>query len=240
MKGEIMKRNNLFWGIFFIIAAIAVIAGKLGYFTGFNIYSIALTILLVPVIIQSIENSNFGGILFPLAIIGIIYAKPLGIESITPWPLLLTALLASIGLSMIFGNSRCHRGRCGGKILDDENFDTIVNSEDNSIVDYSVKFGSSIKYVNSKDLQKANLGCSFGALKVYFDNTSLNENGAEICLDISFAGVELYIPKTWKTVNEVNVNLADVEEVNSKVESNGPIVRITGKINLGGVQIIYV
>jgi hypothetical protein len=240
MKGEIMKRNNLFWGFFFIVAAISVLAGKLGYLAGINVYSIALTILLVPIIIQSIIRANFGGILFPLAILGIIFAKPLGIENLTPWPLLLTALLASIGLSMIFGRTRCNGRKCGDKILDNENFDTIVNAEDDSIVDYSVKFGSSIKYVNSKDLQKANLGCSFGALKVYFDNTTLSENGAEICLDISFAGVELYIPKTWKTVNEVNINLADVEEVNSKVESNGPAVRITGRINLGGVQIIYV
>ena len=39
---------------------------------------------------------------FPLPFLAIIYAKPLGMQAITPWTLLATTLLISIGISMVY------------------------------------------------------------------------------------------------------------------------------------------
>lgn len=108
------RKGQVFWGLTFIAIAILAVAGGMGFLGGLSVWSVILTIMFVIVLIRSIYPLNFAGILFSLAFLGIIYDKQLGIESITPWTILLVALLGSIGLTMIFG-SHCGRKRsCSG------------------------------------------------------------------------------------------------------------------------------
>lgn len=232
-----MKLQKWFWGLFFLMAGAGIIINQLGYFGNINMFTLVFTILLIPIMIKSMTHLNFAGILFPLAIIGILFEKQLGITELTPWPILLTALFLSIGLTILFHKKSCSWNKFH---YQGEHFDTIINEDDDNIVDVSVNFGSSIKYVNSKDFQKGGFHCSFGALKVYFDNAILNENGAEIILDASFAGVELYIPKTWNISNQISASLAGVEEKNRSYINDGPTVTLKGNISFSGVTIIYI
>ena len=74
-------------------------------------------------------------------------------------------------------------------------------------------------------------------------NAKVNENGAQINLDVSFGAVELYIPKTWNVVNNLNVSLGGVEENKRRVsgdENNTITVVLSGNVSLGGVEITYV
>ena len=77
-------------------------------------------------------------------------------------------------------------------------------------------------------------------MKVYFDKAVVSSGHAEIFLDISFSGVELYIPKTWNVVYDVNTTLGGIDEKNSKTASDSPVVTIKGSISLSGVEIIYI
>jgi hypothetical protein len=233
-----MKLKNLFWGMFFLTAAAIIVLGQLGYLTNVNIWSLVITILLIPVIIKSSLHLNFWGILFPFAIIAIIFSEQLGLENLTPWTLLAAALFGSIGLSIIF--SKHYEKHCHFSSIKNENFEEIINCPDEDIVNLSVSFGSSIKYVNSENFKKANLRCSFGALAVYFDNAKIDGDKAEIHLDVSFSGVEIYMPKNWKVVNNVNVSLGGIEEKNPRIDSNSPTVILTGNVSLAGVEIIYI
>ena len=86
---------------------------QLGYLPAVGVFSLLFTVVCIAVIVASIPHVHFGGILFPLAFIAIIYDKPLGITAITPWTVLLAALLLTIGLHLIFGRFRkkiVHRG----------------------------------------------------------------------------------------------------------------------------------
>ena len=237
------KHNNWFWGIFFIIASAAIIVNQLGYFTQINLLSLILTILLIPIILKSIIHVNFAGILFPIAILAILFAEPLHITNLVPWPILLTALLGSIGLSLLFKKSWPHRvinGHFDNHNFHHEHFEQVVNNPDDSNVDFKVSFGSGVKYVNSESLKRVNLSCSFGALKVFFENSKISTDGAEIYLDASFSGIELYIPKTWNIINNANVSLAGVEEKNHRQEPTGPQIILKGNISFSGVEIVYV
>ena len=238
-----MKKRDYFWGFILILAAILVIVNKLGFFGGISIFEIVLTILLVGIIIKNITYVNFGGILFPIAFLCIIYAQELHIENLTPFPVLLTALLGSIGLSMIFKpNQRWHHGWEHGfhRYSKREHFDEVIDQPDDNVVNCSVSFGSSMKYINTEHFEKANIRCSFGAMKVYFDNAIIDTDHAEIYLDVSFGGVELFIPRGWNLVNEVNTSLAGMEEKNRKSDSISPVVVMRGNISFSGVEIIYV
>ena len=235
-----MKNKNWFWGLFFIVAAALIVFNQFGYLADISLVSLVLTILLVPIIIKSLTTFNFTGILFPLAFLGIIYAEPLRITNLTPWPILITALFLSIGFHIIFGKHI--NGGCGdfGCFGNGENFKEIVNNQDENNVEYRVTFSSGIKYVNSENLKNVRLSSSFGALKVFFDNSKRDEDGVTIYLDASFSGVELYIPKEWKIVNNLNVSLGGVEEKNRRVEATGPLVTFSGNVSFSGVEIIYV
>lgn len=232
-----MKKERIFWGVLFIVIGIFLIISKLGYFPNVNAFSLLLTVLLVVVIVKSIYHLNFAGILFPIAFICIIYDKQLGITSITPWTVLIAALLGSIGLSMIFHK---HIEWCNTKYIhEDYEFDKI-DVEDEGHIRFKTSFGGSIKYINTNKFEQADFKCSFGALKVYFDNAVMSNNNAVVRLDASFSGVELYVPKSWKLDNKANVFLGAVDEKNRSNEVAANILTLVGDISFSGVEIIYI
>ncbi|GLB29840.1 hypothetical protein LAD12857_17630 [Lacrimispora amygdalina] len=108
----------------------------------------------------------------------------LGITEITPWPVLGAALFESIGLSIIFHDHHYHHGH----YKNEEHFTEIIDQDDGKSFHFETTFGSSIKYVNSDDFSQANLNCSFGAMKIYFDNAVIQNENAVIRLDVSFEG----------------------------------------------------
>lgn len=239
-----MKRRDLYWGFLFIIGAILIIVNQLGYFAGVSFLGIAATVILGGIMLDSLIHLNFGGVLFPAAFICMIFAEEWNITQLTPWPVLLTALLGTIGLSLIFKKNKRwnHPNWTKSKWNEShgEHFESVIDEPDGAMVDCMVSFGSSIKYINTEKLERANISCSFGAMKVYFDNALIQKGQAVIQLDVSFSGVELYIPKSWNTVIQVNESLGAINEKNRKDASQVPVVMIKGNIKFGGVDIIYV
>ncbi|WP_099469344.1 LiaF transmembrane domain-containing protein [Konateibacter massiliensis] len=233
-----MNKEKTFWGLLFIVAGIFIIVNRLGYFEGINLFSVILTVFLVPYMVRSIRYMHFSGILFPAAFLCIIYDDVLGITSITPWPVLGAALLGSIGLSIIF-HDRHHYRRYKGYV-NDEHFQEIIDEADDSSFFFESKFGSTIKYVNAEDFKQADLSCSFGAMKVYFDNAVIRGDNAVIALDVSFAGVELFIPKQWNVVNKANTSFGAIEEKNKNQSTGVPTVTLVGNSSFAGITIIYV
>lgn len=68
----------------------------------------------------------------------------------------------------------------------DTDYETIIDEEDGNRISFDTSFGASIKYVNTDDFQSASLDCSFGSMKVYFDNAMMQQPQATIYLDASF------------------------------------------------------
>lgn len=238
--------RKIFWGLFFIAAGAFVILNQFYTYTDINLLSLLLTIFILAIFIKSLLRINFSGILFSLAFLCIIYSAPLHLESVTPIPVLLTAFLGSIGLSIMFNRHGFHDGcRMGGHHYhhhhhNHEHFSEVINGVDGDEVNFNVSFSSSIKYVNSEDFKMANLRSSFGSMQVYFDNAKMKGDSATINLDVSFSGVELYVPKNWKIVNKVDVALGAVEAKNENQNITEKTITLTGKVSLGGVEIIYI
>jgi predicted membrane protein len=232
-----MKKERIFWGVLFILAGIFMIISKLGYFPNVNVFSLLLTVFLVVVIVKSLPSLNFSGILFPSAFICIIYDKQLGITAITPWTILMAALLGSIGLSMIFhkhikwiNHNHSH---------EDYKFEKI-DVEDESNVRFKNSFGASIKYINTDKFEQANFDCSFGAMKVYFDNAVMSNENAIVRINASFSGMELYIPKTWNVNDKTNVFLGSVSEKNRNNQTTTNNLTLVGDVSFSGIEIIYI
>jgi len=231
-----MKRN-WFWPVFLIASAVVLITSQLGLFSyHLGIFSLLLTIVLVAALISSLRYLSMPGVVFALAFLAMIYAKPLGITALVPWTILGAAVLLSIGLSMLihpryqyhYHNHRHHH----------DNYAESTGTINDNQVNLDLTLGSSIRYVHSEAFAAGNLNVSMGSAKVYFDDVTLQTNSATINLNVSLGSLELYLPKTWQLQNNLDANLGSVN-VNGVPTSAGPVVILNGRVSLGELTINY-
>ena len=231
-----MKKERVFWGIFFIAAAVFLIVGKLGYFRGIGFWTLLLSVFFGACLIKSILQKSVTGLLFSAAFLCIVYAGPLGIEAITPWPVLGAALLGSIGVSFFYHP----KGSYWHGHHDDENWVGSVETMDGSQLKLSTSCAGSVKYVDSQEFKSADVKCSFGAMKVYLDKAAVPSGEAVIRMDVSFGGLELYVPRSWKVINQVDAIFGGLEEKSSGNPNGSPALILTGSVKFAGVEIIYI
>lgn len=232
-----MRERNIFWGILFVLGAIGLVIGKMGFLSDVNPFSLAFSVILGAVIIDSLFRLNYAGVLFSIAFLCIIYDKQLGITTLTPWTVLIAALFGSIGLSMIFPKkNKFYEKKSYYNIEDGES----IKVEDEGNIKISSAFSGGTKFINSDKFVSADISCKYSGLEIYFDNAVMAENTAVLRLDVSFSGLELYIPKNWNVENKTNVFLGGVEnrKYKDKVYTNTLI--LIGDIKLSGVEIHYI
>lgn len=251
------NRNGIFWGLFLLLSAAILIVSQMHLITyTFSFWTIVVTIFLVAILIKSVIYFSIPGTVFSLAFLAIVYAKPLGITILSPWTILGAALLISIGLSLIFRpllmkhrpwmnhnyHQNFHRGH-HGKFVDadfDVHEDPDVGTVNDSEVNVYVKMGNSIRYVKSTDFTEANIDVTMGDAKVYFENVKV-VGEADIYVNVSLGGAELYVPKEWNISKELDNNMGNIDEVGMPlVDEDSPIVHIHGLVSLGNLKISYI
>lgn len=228
-----MRRERIFWGLFFIIGAVALVVGKLGFLEGISLWTVLFTIFLAACLVKSIFNKSMTGVLFSAAFLCIVYSDPLGIKALTPWTVLLAALLGSIGFS-ILRRPRIYHQCCNSSAQFAQ--ETVEGQR----IYLDASFCGSTKYVRSDDFKGAELHCVCGGMKVYFDNAVIREGQADLRLDVNLSGVELFVPKEWNVVNEARITMGGIEEKNRSATTGVPVLRLIGKMNLSGLTIMYV
>lgn len=247
-----MRNRNFFWGFFFMAAAVFVIGTQTGAFGEIGLLSILAAILLVAIMLNSLMRLEFFGIFMPAALLYLIFAVPLGLVYISAWILFLSAVLLSIGFSIVFGSTqrykRNHRdfcGRCNDD--DDDDFDHNKHRQTYESVDDNnpfirVSFGSKSKYLHAEKMQRGNFSVSFGELNVYLDQVQLDPQGAEVFVDCSFGEIKLFVPRSWQVVENVRASLGGVENRNmgARASENAPKLVISGNVQFGNVEINYI
>lgn len=249
-----MKSRNWFWGIFFLLAAVFVIASQTGAFGRIGLLSIAVTVVLAAVLIHGVIELEFFSTLISLALLYTIYQQPLHLAAISVWLLLLAAVLAATGLDMIF-HSRLHRWRkeftkgiSSGNVGDwgsdcsADHFAAAVENIDDNNPCVRVRFGASSKYLHSDSLKSGQFYSSFGELIVYFDQVQLSPEGAKVYLDCSFGTIRLYIPRQWQIKNHVRASLGSVREDAraARPEADAPLLSLEGGVQFGELDIRYI
>ena len=235
-----MKSRKLFWGLFFILAAIYVIVSKFGILPDIGVFSIIITVFLIWTFIEGVRHVNFYEILFSVAFICIVYDEQLGITALTPWTVLGAALLGSIGLSMIFGgikkkrNATCTQSGAQGYMGSDSEQCTgeQIRCENN--------FGSAIRYINSDNFKNAQVENNFGTISVYFDNAIVQSGSAFANVENNFGETNLYVPKEWKVQNNLERSFGAINEVGSSIGTSNTMFFINGSANFGAINIHYI
>lgn len=237
-----MKHNNWFWGVFFLAAGFFIVANQIGGFVHLGFWSIAATVLLAAAFIGSLVELNFFGVFVSAALLYSIYQGPLVWPFVSIWTLLLTAVFISIGLSIIF-HGRVHR-RWRTRSYCSKNWDSRNSTKedvDGDDVSISESFTEASKYLRSECLRQAHIAASFGSLSAYFDGVKLSSNGADVYVDVSFAKMELYIPKEWHVIDQVHTSAGAVnnQRVNGSA-TDAPTLTIKGRVSFGSLEIRYI
>lgn len=235
-----MRKQKIFWGIFFIVAALLIIISKLGLMPDVGVFSIFATIILLWLFIQGLKHVNFYEIMFAIAFLCIIYDEPLGIEALTPWTVLTAALLLSIGLSMLFHSKRKyhHNVNISGKNHNSFGESSEQFSDESLVCENN--FGAIIRYVNSNNFRDAHLENNFGSLTVYFDNAIIQGDSAQVSIENSFGATALYIPKEWKVVTNLEHSFGSIDEYGASIGSSVTTLYIQGETNFGHIELHYV
>lgn len=239
------RTSSVMWGILLIAAAAFIVLSAFGFMHDVGVVSIIFTIVFAGIIISNIPAWNFWGIFLPLAGICIIYSDAWGIQKLSPWPLVLIAVLLSVGFSLIFKTGSRNRSYNGNAAQNNASYagyrTEYINQGVNNIVNCSTRFSSAVKHISMNNFERANINLSFGNMDVYFDGCNIPSGHAIIDINGKFGNLVLYIPSGWKVDVQTGTMAGRVKECNRpNVSANSPVVTLNGVMQFGSVEIQYI
>lgn len=232
-------KKSIFWGVIIILLGVYVIASKLMVLPSIPVIKIAFTILLAYIIFNGIRKLHFGEIFIPLAIIAWMFDSYLGIENLTPWPVLLAAVLLSIGFGMIFKKRRFVVK--SGRDISMATFDNVdINEADGSTITVKNTFGELSKYVNSNDFTNGEIKNTFGETRIYFNNAVMADGKATLYIDNTFGEVCVYLPNTWRMEMKRNNSFGDISvKGTGNNDMDAPFIKIEANNTFGDISIRF-
>ena len=184
--------------------------------------------------VQNVLRRNYTSAYVCGVIALIILERHYGWLNVGTGTLVLAAVLAGIGLGMIFKPVMFR-------------FDYKFNSEGDQIVggDFvgekgnDTVFGNSTRYINDENLTKVTGNLVFSGSSIYFANATIQGGEAIYSGDAVFSNVKLYVPKDW------NVEFAGVRVFSSiKTYPNhnpgGKTLVITGEYVFSNLEVFYI
>lgn len=241
-----MKRSNYFWGLFLILIAFILFGQIFNFFSfGPNLVNLILSIALIALSIANMPRLNFFGIVFPLAAAIILNGRYFNVESQT-WPILWASFFLSAGLSVLFKRRKTHgKNHFTYTSSSDDTYQEGSYTEHNEenlnaeFVQINATFADRTRYVRSQNLRGAHIDNTMGALRVYFNEATFNENGCRITVSCTMGQVILYVPRSVNINNQINNTLASVNDQQQGYNPEGLSVLVDGEVTLGEVKIVY-
>ena len=246
------KWSRIFWGVGLIAAAVFLVIDQL-HLLPFTIgfWAIFWTVVFVASLITSVINKNLYGAIFSIAFLVIVYAKPLHISALSPWTILLVAILVSAGISLIFRNSFKPTIIINGKKVN-ANWSDLINKNfkaDNVITDNSFgvdsdnvvisgKMTEASRYIHSQNLKTVTIDSSMGDVSVYLDDAKAAGDEVIMNLNTSMCDGDVYIPSDWQVENNMQKSLSDVDIDHSK--GTGTKLILQGRNTMGDLTVKHV
>lgn len=231
------NKNQILWGLFFLVGAAALILGKLDIFPSISVFEIFFSIILIWIFLHGLRHRSFFAVFMSLAFLVCLYNDKLRITTLTPLTILCAALLASIGLEIIFHKNRnyfTHKKR----LPEEKNMNSAACGEHIAIEE---NFVSTTKYITSEHLIDAKIEMNFGEMQVYLDNAVLANKTASLHVNVSFGNMVLYVPSSWKVINYATASFGSITEKNSSYSnSDSPVLNLYGDVAFGGLEIFYI
>lgn len=244
--------KKVIWGLILVLAAVFLLVSQMGLIPEFNLgfWTIVWTMVSAAILIDGIAKFRFSGIFFGIAFLGIVYAEPLGITAITPWPVLGAALLLSIGCHMLFPK-RKHKKMVTVRYNDHKGNEIDIDREqgmeqeehhegiDGEYLEFTQIFKSGTKYISSSNLKSISGECVFGNLDLYLNNAVLAGGCASIDFDNVFSNINIYVPSNWSVVENTDNVFANVNYKGHNFPDGKNRLNLIGDNVFGSITVTY-
>lgn len=258
-----MKQRNTKQGIFFLIIAVLILGRAFDVFAfSSSIFKILLTALLVSFSLSSFPKGKYIEAIMPLAFVYIMHEQAIlrefpQLNEVNSWLLIWGSLFLGIALESMF-KKKSRRVKFhtdyhtySGKRDDDfveadfsehegskKSEDTFSENVNEDFVRIESNFGDRTRYIRVDNYTDGLVEVNFGSLRVYFDQSTFNPNGARLKVDCNFAKVTLFVPKNIKVVNNVSATLGSVSDM-PYGDGETKLV-LEGDVNFGNLRIVYI
>ena len=261
-----MKQRNYFWGFVLVLMAVCLIAGQYDVFDGVSFWMVVLSILGGAVILDGIVHISINGIVTGVVLLFVLWKNQLGFKELSYWTILVAALLLLIGLNILFhpfrikieawkmrrrmrrydrqiasGNKKNPgNGTYNGGFQGESQFTDNMQGQQDSYVMLKRHFGGGIEYIRSNNFQLADIMLTFSGLKVYFEDAVIQGPDAAIHIEMSFSGLDLYIPSEWEVEDQLQ-HFASGIEVKPRPQNIAPTktLKLQGSLHFSGITVHY-
>lgn len=240
-----MKSGRIFWGLAFVLCAVCIIFNKSPLFGDLSIWTAIISIAGVAVCLEGLYRLSVGKVIFGGAVLLCVWKAELGLADLSIWTVFVASVLLAIGLSILLSPLKKKRDRC----LIDKDAKKFSEMADHGDCNYNYNqririernFSGGVEYIRSNDFQRADIDVHFSGLKLYFDDATIQDNCATLHMDISFSGVEMYIPSEWAIDNRLDRTASNVEiAMNGRNIVATKTLKLKGDVNFGSLKIIYI
>ena len=243
--------GRILWGLGLLAAAAFLVLDQLHLIpVELGFWTIFWTVVFVATLITSLINRSLGGTIFSIAFLLIIYAKPLHIESIVPWTVLLAAFLVWGGLRLIFKKSWKPTVIINGekistnwsdlkaphKFKAEHVFSDTTSSDNGDNIVISEKMSSTSRYVHSQHLETVTINVSMGDVNVYLDSAKPAGDEVIANVNMSMGDLTFYIPTSWRVDNQLNQGFNDIT-IDGDQPAEGPTLVLQGRANMGDITV---
>jgi len=257
------KRNpNWIWGIFFLLAAVGLVANQFGVFSPLNFWAIIAALCAVGCLSSMIANRTISTLPFVVAFAYLALRNLELVPHVAAWVVFVAAGLTSAGLAILIPQRMSKNAKFAvGTFTDWEDCDWDEGDWDEETREehrkraqremggidnnpsVSVTFGTVSRYLHADKLETVKLFCNFGAMDIYFDQAELHPDGATVHVSCNFGGIDIYVPRHWQVREDIRCVFGGADVNNSRLAcpgENAPQLTISGNVTFGGVDIWYI
>ncbi len=225
-----MKIGKLFWGLSFVLLAVALILDAVGVLAGIessvgeiSILTIVCTLLLFCITAVSISKKHFGFSVVPLGFLFMFIEKNIaflcnieGGDIINNWLLLGCSILLWIGIAILLPKNR-RRWKVANSV-------TKIKNHGN---------GSSVRYIDATTLTREKVENELGSLVVRFENEEAYPGEGELIVSNELGSMVVEVPASWRFACKVTNTLGAVKSEKCCAPADAPLLTITGDNELG-------
>lgn len=238
-----MKSGRIFWGLALILCSLCLIFNQFGLLGEFGVWTIILTLMAVAVLLDGIIKFSIGKGVFGAAVLLFLWKDALGLEDLTLWTIIISAILLGCGLSLLLNPLQKKRKNKAGFSATQNVSQTGNNSQHfsyGSDIKLERRFSGGMEYIRSNDFKSADIESHFSGLKIYFDDAVIQGESATLHMDVAFSGVELFIPSEWAIDNRLEpfAGAVEIEPVRNQI---APVktLKLKGNLSFGSIKVIY-
>lgn len=223
--------KNIFKGFVAILIAIYLIGNDIGVIPDFNLWRALFGVVFTIGILEGIYRKKIGNTFACIAALYYTIQPVINAPKISIFILIIVVFLLSLAFENIFPTYK--------KSNQSKNEFGYENSHDSNEENVHVLFSDVEKYIYSKKFKSYDVNCTFGEIKLYFDNAQILNEEATLYVNCLFGEITLFVPKGWRVIPNVSTMFAEKSCVNQAVDPT-KVLNIKGSINFAELRIIYI